>query len=589
MVLEEMDTRNLPATSLEDFWDIWFDLGLGNQAGMETTFAAHSVDYVADAQEPNDRPEDATLLTVGGGFQENTFYDTDANHGGDEDWFRFTAVANTHHRIEISGAVNTIFGRPNPEMFLLDVTGEQVLARSDDPYDTSLNIQSSSTAQDMDETVPSILWRAPSSGDFYVYVRHESGALNKGQRYGTYQIQVTNAGSPTPTIDQVLAQTMLPGQSYHVTIQGSNFATGTTVTTSDAGITASEVNWRSPEMLDVVLDVGGGVANGTDTLTVSNPGAGSAVSGAVLTTSSSAQPPVAISEVGLGIDAVELINLGTVAANLTGWEIRGRTTGASLDYTLPSFSLPAGATVVVHEGSGTDTATELYASVNFPWVNGGTGDVSLLDASDNAVDYIRFSSGYVTTHLTPQGTGGLWMQPEFQSPPFGTVSRSFDRVRPRTRDGIDGALSTIPNGGGAGRINALDAHEPNGGPRLVEVLMRSDSVLDLEISPAPAGTDEDWFGILVRAGDEVRISALFGDAAGDLDMELYAPGEESTPFASATSSTDDEEIIVSPATTTSLGGGIYRLRVFGFSGATNSYSLMTQPVPAELTVFTAEP
>ncbi len=412
-VVEQMRVDTPANTQLEDFWAIWFSLGLGSQLDLENTFAAHQIDFATDSQEPNGTPMASTLLSVGSGYQENTFYRSGAVAGGDEDWFRFSATSGSYYRVQVSGSGNRIYGRPDPELFLLDPNLEP-LAYSDDPYDTSLNDQSNQAAQDMDETAPSILFRAAATGDHYLYVRHASFPLNLDGRYGTYQIQVESAGSPTPTVSDVAAQRMLPGQSYQALVRGSNFARGATVTLPDPGLTASQVDWIAPSALVATIDVGGGVANGSYSLTVSNPGAGSHLFGSAVEVDSASAPPVVMTEVDLDllVDKVEIRNLGTTSAVLTGWEIHSyRPSWPPGAFTCPTFTLTAGATVVVSELAGTDTATELFdpgpdGGFNWPWENGVGGGVSLVDDGGRNVDYIRFVDSFVDEHEAPLGSGG---------------------------------------------------------------------------------------------------------------------------------------------------------------------------------------
>lgn len=63
-------------------------------------------------------------------------------------------------------------------------------------------------------------------------------------------------------------------------------------------------------------------------------------------------------------------NPGTETLELTGWTVRDE---ADHVYAFPSgFTLDAGASVTLHTGSGTDTATNLYwGSESAIWNNGG--------------------------------------------------------------------------------------------------------------------------------------------------------------------------------------------------------------------------
>lgn len=582
-VLEELRVRSPANTQLEDFWEIWFSLGLGSAAEMATVFAAHNIDFAPDAQEPNGTPASATTLTVGAAYQRNSFYRSGAVAGGDEDWFRFTAAAGSYYVVEVNGAANSIFGRPDPEMFLFDPSLATVLAASDDPYDTTLNAAVSTSAQDMLDTVPSILWRAPSAGTYDVCLRHASQERNQSGRYGTYHIRVRTLAAPAPTISSVSAQRMLPGQTYQVLVVGTNFSRNATVATGNPAIVVASVAWIAPTALVATLTPDASVSDGLVSLSVTNPGGTPATRADAFEVAAAAQPPLAITEVELGTEAVEVRNFGTVTATLTGWKIRSlRPSSTTQTFTFPTFTLAPGATVVVRDSSGTDTATDLFdqgAAFDWPWVNGTSGDVSLLDDADRNVDFLRFVSSPVTDHAAPQGTGGAWMPPQFQSPAAGfTVARAESTALYRTAFGLSRAAPTMPTGAGA-RTNNVDPWEDNDLPRRAPIFAPAVSLPNLRISARPSGTDSDWFGFVVRPGDALVFNALFTHAAGNLNMELYPPGEESVPLLTATSSTNNETITLSAAQSTTTGGGLYRLRVFGVSGAVNTYALNVAPFP----------
>jgi hypothetical protein len=464
-------------------------------------------------------------------------------------------------------------------MFLMDADLNTAIAFNDDPLDTTLGTQSSSTAQDMRETVPAILWRAPAAGDYYVMTRHATFARNVGGRYGTYQIRVRNLAAPTPTVNSVAVQRMLPGESYQALVLGADFSVGATVSTSHVDLAATEVNWVGREALVVRFDAGAGLADGGYDLTVANPGGGSDSLVGALDVSAAAQPPIFITELALGNpDRVEVRNFGTQTATLTGWSIQSFSPGASPQvFTFPAFTLGAGGTVVISESGGTNTATELFDTgppFNWPWDNGVEGDVSLLDDGGRNVDYIRFASDPIALQRAPIGTGAGWMQPDVSVPlaPL-MIARDEDAALYRTAYGLSGAASTMPNGA-AGRTNAVDPYEDNDSPRRAPLFGRNASIPDLAISPrGSAPADRDWFGIVVPPGDEVNVEAVFSHAGGDIDVELYAPTDETTPILVAESTTDDETIALTSAMTTANGGGVYKLHVYGFGGATNSYAL----------------
>lgn len=579
MVTEEMRARDLPFTNLEDFWDLWSSLGLGSDAAVASAFAAHRIEFMPDPQEPNDRPEQATVLSVGASYQRNTFYRLGVDPTGDEDWFRFSAVAGTHYRIEVNGAANSIFGRPDPEMFLIDLVGNQVVGSADDPYDSILNTQSSGSAQDMRETVPVIEWRAPATQSYYIYLRHATRAIHILE-YGTYEVRVQAIPAPAPTIDEVSVVALRPGERYPALVRGSGFVVGAVVSVNGAGFSATKTRVVAPQIISTEILVDPAVADGTYSLTVTNPPGAAQTFANALSVSAAAAPPVLITEIDVGSqDRVELKNLGTVNADLSGWQLIGRSTSSTatnVAYVFGTFQLAAGQTVVVSENSGVDSPFELFdgsGAVAWPWGPGGTGDVSLLDAQGVCVDYVRFVRGFVTTHLAPAGTGMVWTQPEIKGPPADfTLSRAEGSAIYRSTQGLSYALETMPLGA-TGRDNAVDPFEDNDSARRAPTLAGSQQIDGLAISARPSGEDVDWFGVAIEAGDDLGVRIAFEHALGDLQLEVLAPGDEGLPVGSSATAGDEEVVILGSPLTLLHGGGVYRIRVFGAALATNDYTL----------------
>ncbi len=78
--------------------------------------------------------------------------------------------------------------------------------------------------------------------------------------------------------------------------------------------------------------------------------------------------------------------------------------------------------------------------------------------------------------------------------------------------------------------------------------------------------DEDWFSLPVTAGIDVTVDVEFTDAFGDVDIHLYDPS--GTQVDTSTSTSDIESI-----THTALMSGDYAVKVFGYLGAENIYSV----------------
>ncbi len=90
--------------------------------------------------------------------------------------------------------------------------------------------------------------------------------------------------------------------------------------------------------------------------------------------------------------------------------------------------------------------------------------------------------------------------------------------------------------------------------------------------------DVDWFGTIGYAGEVLAFDLRFTHADGDLDMALYADGVTEDTLGeyrlAVADSTDDDEHLEY----TVQSDAIFYLRVYGYDGAENSYSLeMTLP------------
>ncbi|HNX40698.1 MAG TPA: lamin tail domain-containing protein [Methanothrix sp.] len=79
---------------------------------------------------------------------------------------------------------------------------------------------------------------------------------------------------------------------------------------------------------------------------------------------------------------VEISNLGSADASLTGWTLED---AQNHSYSFPDISLKAGAAIKIHTGTGTDTEEDLYWNRSSSiWNN--DGDVAtLMDASGNTI------------------------------------------------------------------------------------------------------------------------------------------------------------------------------------------------------------
>jgi hypothetical protein len=117
-------------------------------------------------------------------------------------------------------------------------------------------------------------------------------------------------------------------------------------------------------------------------------------------------------------DWVEFYNPQGHAEDLTGWQLWVYDAYDELSalYTFPTFTLQSGAYVVLHEGYGLDTATDLYTADGntFPWGNADSGAAGLVNASRAGIDFVRWGT---STVAAPAGTG--WGGENPSGPPVG--------------------------------------------------------------------------------------------------------------------------------------------------------------------------
>ena len=81
---------------------------------------------------------------------------------------------------------------------------------------------------------------------------------------------------------------------------------------------------------------------------------------------------------------VELVNSGSAAVDLTGWTLHDE--GPNYTFTFSGFTLVPGAAVMIHTGSGADTATDLFwGRSQHVWNNTGTDIAYLVNSSGTIV------------------------------------------------------------------------------------------------------------------------------------------------------------------------------------------------------------
>ena len=79
---------------------------------------------------------------------------------------------------------------------------------------------------------------------------------------------------------------------------------------------------------------------------------------------------------------------------------------------------------------------------------------------------------------------------------------------------------------------------------------------------------DDFFKITLTEGQRVSVGIYFSHAQGDLDMQIFAPGDLTTPIAQGASATDDEVVGFQADV-----AGEYVIRVIGYEDAEAAYQL----------------
>lgn len=192
-------------------------------------------------------------------------------------------------------------------------------------------------------------------------------------------------------------------------------------------------------------------------------------------------------------------------------------------------------------------------------------DVPLRTAGDYAVDVYGQASSGLLSDLPATAT--VTFDPAAPPIPGATTCSGADPA------GCAGAVEICGNmrdDDCNGLTDALDPAcatcmddplEPNDAPDAPRIEpMRYDN---LKICPA----DEDYYGIYATTGQVVTARIFFMTSAGDLDLELFDT-DGTTSLARSNSTTDTETVMA-----TAAHDGQYVVRVFGYSGASNTYAL----------------
>ena len=209
-------------------------------------------------------------------------------------------------------------------------------------------------------------------------------------------------------------------------------------------------------------------------------------------------PDILINEADPGAnDYVELYNAESFAVDLTNYQFIAKTSGGTTTtFTLPSFTLNPGAYVVLHETSGTNTATDLFFNSNISWTSTGGGSGALVNTTGVGIDFFRWGG---SSELPPAGTG--WI-PGTDPPSYsGSQVLGRDSISTDTDQGADWTIQDASPGGPNGIVipPTIDA----GGP--YSAFEGQDVSLNATVQNPQPGDTYSW---------DLNNDGTFGDATG---------------------------------------------------------------------------
>jgi hypothetical protein len=221
---------------------------------------------------------------------------------------------------------------------------------------------------------------------------------------GSSATATTTVVGAAVTVSSVAPNQGVPGTAVPVTITGSGFATGATVSLSGAGVTTSNVTVGSATQLTATLTIASGAALGARDVTVTNPGGASGMLAGTFTVASVAPATLTLAYIGKARDRVGQGNAalaadgapdGTLTATLNA--SGGRTvTALRLDSNAPGtwITSSAGTGFYVLAVAPTLDGAMLNAAgtmaVNFPVADGGS--------------FVLFASDYLNAEFLPGRT-----------------------------------------------------------------------------------------------------------------------------------------------------------------------------------------
>ena len=226
---------------------------------------------------------------------------------------------------------------------------------------------------------------------------------------------------------------------------------------------------------------------------------------------------VVLNEFDLGSeDKLELQNTGNAAANLSSWTVSAYWTGGSVTYTIPNpFSLPPGATVVIHEGGSAaqNSAGHLYIGSNISWANNVNGAATLADNLGAAKDFLRWGGD-----TTPIPAGTTFTGSLASAPAGKTISRNANGTD------TNAAADFINNDPTLGWPNFTGVSErtifPERDPDYYKLILASGSLIVVHVD-APHSAGEPLIELLDGSGNVLGSNQAVYGLANQAELQFY--------------------------------------------------------------------
>ena len=132
---------------------------------------------------------------------------------------------------------------------------------------------------------------------------------------------------------------------------------------------------------------------------------------------------------------IEIYNPDGGAVVMTGYTLSNQ---GAFSYTFPTFTLGAGAYVVVHLGTGIDTGSNLYVGAVTEQLDNAGDDLVLTTAGSSVIDYIAWGSGGA---IDPPPVGPSWRVAKTRSGRRSPSTKATPNPAPTTGPAPRGPMS----------------------------------------------------------------------------------------------------------------------------------------------------